>query len=97
MFLAIHVHEASALVVLVVGLVALVLAGVGLQAMGASRNRALAFVVAAFAVFALKGFFGAWALWTRGVEHEVLEMVLAVADLAVVALLFAPLLARDRR
>lgn len=94
--LALHIHDVSGALVLIVGVVALGLALVGVAALRRSGNRSLAFVVAAFAVLAGKGLFGGWAILTRRVGHEDLEAVLAIADFAVVLLLVAPLLARFR-
>lgn len=94
--LALHIHDLSGGIVLVVGAVALLLALVGAAALKRSGNRSLLFVVAAFAVFAAKGLYGGWAIQTDSVAHEDLEATLAIADLAVVLLLAAPLVTRFR-
>lgn len=91
---ALHVHQVSAATIAVVGAIALALAVVGFSA--ARKNRTLLFVGSAFLVFALKGFFSSWAILSGRVEHEDLELQLAIADLVVVVLLVIPLFARGR-
>ena len=94
--LAIHQHEVASAVIALVGLIALVLAGIGIASARRSENPGLRFVVAAFVVFGLKGLFAAWAVYTGDVAHEDLELITAVADLAVVVLLVLPLFRRAR-
>lgn len=92
--LGIHIHEVTTGVVLLVGLLAAALAGVGYGASRRSGNPALGFVAGAFAVFALKSIFSAWGVYARALPHEHLELVLSLADLVILVLLALPLLTR---
>ena len=82
--------------VLAVGLAMAFLSGMALRAWIRSRNRTLQFVCAAFAVFAVKEFFTAYALWARQPGHEDLELLATILDLAIAALLVAPFVLRPR-
>lgn len=74
------------------GLVGLALFVVAARAYRQDRNPALAFVAGAFTVFALKSFFVSYAVASRSIEHEMLEFMDAVGDLATIMLLAMPLL-----
>ncbi|MHB8586856.1 MAG: hypothetical protein ACYDDF_13595 [Thermoplasmatota archaeon] len=82
---------ASAALIGVVALIALALAIVGFVSRNRSRNRKVAWVATAFAVFAAKNAFSAWAIYTGSVSHADLELYLAIIDLVVLALLVTPL------
>ncbi|MCA1812625.1 MAG: hypothetical protein LC624_01585 [Halobacteriales archaeon] len=90
---------ASATTSAVVGLIALALAVLAWRARSRSGNAQLAFVAAAFAVFAAKSAFSAWDVATPSphpVPHDELELVLSVFDLAIIVLLCLPLLVKAR-
>jgi hypothetical protein len=82
--------------VLAVGLVMAFLSGMALRAWSRSRNRILLFVCAAFAVFALKEFVTAFALYAKRPGHEDLELLGTILDLGIAALLVAPFVLRAR-
>jgi heme/copper-type cytochrome/quinol oxidase subunit 4 len=88
-----HPGEITAsVIVFVVSAIALLLTFIAFRAMRRTESRRLRFVVAAFALFAVKGVVVGTALLTEAIQHEHLEVVSAVFDLAVVALLFYPIL-----
>lgn len=88
--LALHVHEITSMVILLVGVALTVLAVLAIAAFRKSGNARLKFVSAAFGVFATKQFFSAWAVFSRAIAHEELEAILAVFDVVIVAALIAP-------
>lgn len=59
-------------------------------------NPGLRWVASAFGLFALKNVFAALNVVTHQVPHDAIEMVLAVCDLAIMTLLFAPVVLRRR-
>lgn len=94
---AIHSHEVTSALVLIVALLAAGLAVVGVQGFRRSKNPALRFVVAAFVVFGVRALGTAWALYFEVVKHEDLELVLAASDVLILGLLVAPLVLQRRR
>ena len=86
----------SAATSLVVALLAALLAALALGALRKRGNRALGWVAAAFGVFAVKNVFSAVNVSTHLVEHDVIELVLSLFDLAILALLFTPFVLRKR-
>lgn len=79
------------------GLVALlcaVITAASWRAMQRTGNRAIGYVIAAFAVLALKNLIKAISLGAAGDETEGLEAVFSLVDLLAVALIAAPLLLR---
>lgn len=77
---------------LLVGLVAVALAVLALRARARSGSRNLAFVAAAFLVFAVKSAFSAYNVQTHVIAHDLIELGLSLFDLAILALLVLPLL-----
>ncbi|MGQ0536172.1 MAG: DUF7471 family protein [Methanobacteriota archaeon] len=61
-----------------------------------TRDRRLAFVAAAFTIFAAKSFVVAYSTLSGFLEHSEVEFVDAVADLATVLLLVTPLFLPQR-
>ncbi|HLF15980.1 MAG TPA: hypothetical protein VI796_00905 [Candidatus Thermoplasmatota archaeon] len=91
----VHLNEtASVAAIALVALISLVLTILAHGAWRRTRNRKLAFVAAAFALFFVKSAITAYSLPTRFIHHEDLELVGAFLDLGVVALLAAPFLVR---
>lgn len=82
----------ASVVVFIVAVVATVLAVLAWKAQQRTQSRKLRFVVFAFALFAIKGVVVGISLLTEMVEHEHLEAVSAVFDLAIVGLLIWPIL-----
>lgn len=79
-------------IVLLVAVIAAVLTWVAFRAQRRTASRSLQFVVVAFALFALKGIVVSIALWNHMLGHEHLEVVSAVFDLGIVALLIWPVI-----
>lgn len=86
----------SAATSLVVALLAALFAALALGALRRRGNRALAWVAAAFAVFAVKNVFSAVNVSTHVVEHDAIELVLSLFDLVILGLLFTPFILRKR-
>lgn len=82
----------AGIVVLVVGIITAVLAVLAVLAQRRTGNKRLTFVASAFGLFAIKSFLTAWALQTRAIAHEHLELVASGFDLAIVILLVLPFL-----
>lgn len=80
----------------VVFLLAFTLAILGWRAARRKGNPGLRLVALAFALFSLKGLFTALNVQTHWVPHDAIELVLSGFDLALLALLIAPFLARRR-
>lgn len=96
------IASASALVSLLVMLLALALAGMAIASLRRRGNPAMRYVAAAFGVFALKNGFSAYnvvaherAGWPA-VQHDAIELVLSLFDLVLLLLLFVPLILRRR-
>jgi hypothetical protein len=81
---------------LVVALLALAMAFMAFRAQRKRRNPALRFVGIAFLLFAAKNVFSAYNVIYHAVPHDAIELVLSLFDLALLLLLFAPLLLRRR-
>jgi Na+/phosphate symporter len=87
---------------LLVTLLALGMAFVALRARRQRNNPALILVGIAFLVFAAKNAFSAYNVLAHeragwfSVPHDEIELVLSLTDLAIMLLLFAPLLLRRR-
>ncbi|HEX2021739.1 MAG TPA: hypothetical protein VHH36_03450 [Candidatus Thermoplasmatota archaeon] len=100
MFLADATSEAltpaSVVVSLAVAFLAAVLVALALGAARKRQNPGLRWVAAAFAVLCAKNVFSAFNVQTHVVPHDAIELVLSVADLAVLLLLFLPLYRRKR-
>ena len=86
----------SATVSALVAVLALVMALVAFGAMRRRGNRALRWVALAFLVFSAKNVFSAVNVVTHLVQHDAIELVLSLFDLALLALLFIPLAFRRR-
>lgn len=86
----------SAATSLLVALLAALFAALALGALRRRGNRALAWVAAAFGVFAVKNVFSAVNVGTHVVEHDLIELVLSLFDLVILLLLFTPLVLRKR-
>lgn len=80
----------------VVFALAAVLAGIAWRASKRRANPGLRVVAFAFALFSLKGLFTAINVQTHWIPHDAIELVLSGFDLALLALLFVPFLARRR-
>jgi len=87
-------EQLAVLLILAVGAISLGLCVLALSALRRTGNRKLAWVAAAFAVFAAKGLVTALALAYHRVAHEHLELIGSGLDLLVVALLVVPFLLR---
>lgn len=87
---------ASATISVLVGLLALGLAGIAVASLRRRGNPALRYVAAAFAVFGAKNFFSAYNVLYHAVPHDAIELVLSLFDLVLLALLFVPLVLRRR-
>lgn len=84
--------------VVVSGLVSTGLLVLALRAWDRTRDNAMLVMAAAFTVFASKNFLLAWATLTGALEPPDIGIIDAVADLATILLLFAPvLIPRNRR
>jgi hypothetical protein len=88
---------ASSTTSILVGVLALVLAALALRAARRRANPGLRWVGAAFVVFAVKDAFSAYNVVTHVVPHDAIELVLSVFDLALLAMLFVPLLLVRRK
>lgn len=86
----VHVADLSAGFMFISGVVSLGLMVFAMKAYGRSRNAALAYVAGAFTVFALKSFFVGYALVTESVEHDTLELMDAIGDMATILLFVVP-------
>lgn len=80
----------------VVFVLAAVLAGLAWRAAARRSNPSLRIVSLAFGLFSLKGLFTALNVQTHWIPHDAIELVLSGFDLALLALLFLPFLARRR-
>lgn len=90
-----HPNETTAVaIIIVVAVVSLILTILAAAAWRRTGNRKLAFVTGAFAVFFLKSILTAYSVSTGFIQHEDLELIGSLGDLAVVLLLVAPFLAR---
>lgn len=90
-------HPLPTAVLSVVTVAMLFLTGLALRSWRRSGNARLAFVAAAFGLFAFKSALTAYALFTGAVPHEALELLNSVFDLGIAALLIAPILLPPRR
>lgn len=90
--MALSISEASSLTSIVVGLIALLMAGLAWRARVRSGNRRLAFVAAAFALFFARSLFSAYNVLTHFIAHDFIELYLSIFDLAILVLLFLPFL-----
>lgn len=86
--------EVSAAILATVALVALVLLALTAVSYGRRRNRALLFLMGAFAVFASKNLLAAASVMFGLIPHEHLEVVEGLADLLVALLLISPFFLR---
>lgn len=89
----VHLTEVASGFLLLSGVVSLALAVVSFVAYRRSRHSALAFVIAAFLVFTAKSFLVGYSIYSGFIEHETLEFLDAVGDMATVLLFALPLLA----
>lgn len=87
---------ASTATSMLVALLAATFSGLALSAMRKRGNRSLVWVAAAFALFAAKNVFSAVNVSTHLVEHDTIELVLSLSDLAILLLLFTPFILRKR-
>ena len=79
-----------------VAVLALIFAIMAFRAAARRGNSGLRYVGIAFIIFALKNVFSAYMVVSHVVPHDAIELVLSVLDLAIMLLLFAPLLVRRR-
>lgn len=86
----------SAATSILVALLAALFAALALGAWRKRRNPALGWVTAAFAIFAAKNVFSAVNVSTHLVEHDLIELILSLFDLAILAMLFTPFVFRRR-
>ena len=86
-----HLRDVSTSVSLTSALISLFLLGLALSAYRRTRDAAFAFLTGAFTIFSLKSIFVAYAVWSGDVEHDVVELMDAVGDLATVLLLVTPI------
>lgn len=85
----------SSTLVAIVALASFVLMVLTWVAANRTGHRKVRYVAAAFGVHFLKSSIVAYALFTLSIEHEVLEVVEAVFDAAVITLLAIPFWARS--
>ncbi len=83
---------AAAAIVFVVASIAFVLTLIALRARQRTASRGLLFVTLAFGLFAVKGILVGIALLTEFLEHQHLEVMSALFDLAIVGLLVWPVI-----
>ena len=88
----VHAHDIAFAVSVLSGLISLGLLTFAIRAYRRSQEGALAFVAGAFTVFAIKSFVVAYALRTGVVEHELLELIDAIGDLATIFFFLVPIL-----
>lgn len=94
----VHPSVYTPVFVVVSGLVSVGLLVLALRAYQRTRDRAMLLMAAAFTVFAAKNFLLGWAIQTGALSTPDLGIIDAVADLATILLLFAPvLIPRNRR
>lgn len=90
-----HPSEVAATIVIaVVGVITLTLTVIAVRAQQRTGNPRLWFLVSAFGLFTIKSALVAWAVSMESIAHEHLELVSSLFDLAIVVLLFMPLLRR---
>jgi uncharacterized membrane protein YccC len=87
-----HDHATTIALIVLAGTLGLALATLAFGAWRRTGNRKLAFVGVAFAVFFGKSLLTAYSLWTGFLGHEDLELVGALLDVVIVALLVSPFL-----
>lgn len=92
----VDVTSVSASVSLLVATLALALAGLAYGAARKRSNRALHWVALAFLIFTVKNLFSAYNVVEHTVPHDAIELVLSLFDLALLGLLFLPLVFRRR-
>jgi hypothetical protein len=80
----------------IVALLALIFSVLAFRAAARRKNAALAWVGAAFLVFAVKNAFTSAVVVSHFVPHDEIELVLSALDLAIMLLLFAPFLTRRK-
>jgi len=83
-----------ALIAAVVGTLCFLLAAASWRAMLKTGNRAIYYVMAAFAILGLKAYAKSYNLATVGQESPALELVFSLMDLSAVALFAWPILRR---
>lgn len=81
----------------IVALLAVAFAIVAFRAARRRANKALRIVGYAFTLFAAKNIFSAVNVLTHAVPHDAIELILSLVDLAIMLLLFWPLLRRRAR
>lgn len=87
-------EQAAVVLILVASAITLVLTAMAAAAWRRTRNGKLLWVMAAFALFCLKGVATAAALAYHAVGHEHLELIGSGFDLVIVALLIGPFVFR---
>lgn len=89
---------ASASTSVLVAALATTMAVIAFRAASRRGNPGLRLVGWAFVLFAVKNIFSAVNVgFTHYIRHDAIELVLSLFDLAILALLFAPLMRRRRR
>jgi hypothetical protein len=87
----VHITEVSAGFMFLSGVVSLLLLSLSIKGYRRSKNPAMAFVAGAFSIFAIKSFFVGYAILARAVEHESLELIDAIGDLATILMFVFPI------
>lgn len=77
-----------------VAVVSIALAGLAFRAYRRSGNPNLRYVLAAFIIFAAEGVVATAALFTHRIDHEDLELILGLFDLAALMVLALPFILR---
>ena len=73
------------------------LLGMAIRVFARTRDPTMAFLTGAFSLFAFKSFIVGYAVLTNAIEHDSLELVDAMGDLATVLLLVTPLFVGPKR
>lgn len=88
----VHIHEVSAGFMLLSAILGATLMGFAIGSYRRSHVAGLAFVAGAFMLFTIKSAFVGYAIYTRSIGHEDLELIDAVGDLGTVVLFLVPFL-----
>lgn len=93
----VHVEDISVGFLLASGILGLILLAFSVNAYRRLRDSHMAFVAGAFTVFTIKSFLVAYGLKSGAMEHQLLELVDAIGDMATVLLFVLPLVWPPRK
>ena len=86
----VHITEVSAGFVFLSGLASLALVVLSVRAYQRTRDGKFGFLAGAFSVFTGKALLVSYSLYSGLIEHQLLELVDAIGDLATLFLILAP-------